>query len=167
MEHVENISIGQNVADFLRKKNRNRTRSGLRMTAMIDVIFLLLAFFVLTAKFRAPEQFLPAALASANAAIQSPDIVEPLAITIRTEAGSGCVILLGDTAPTHIDKIKPEAGLATFADRLQAALQSQRRTTADPVEILCDDQVEWDHLIKIYNILYAMGINDITFGASL
>ncbi len=165
MEHVENISIRQNVADFLRKKNRNRPRNSLRMTAMIDVIFLLLAFFVLTAKFRAPEQFLPAALASANAAVQSHGIVEPLTITIRAEA-DGCVILLSNTAPTHIDKAKPEAALAIFADRLQAALQSQRRTTADPVEILCDDQVEWDHLIKIYNILYAMGINDITFGAS-
>jgi biopolymer transport protein ExbD len=165
MEYVENISIQQNVADFLRKKNRSRTRGGLRMTAMIDVIFLLLAFFVLTARFRAPEQFLPAALVSADTAIQSPGIVEPLAITIRTETG-GCVILLNDTAPTHIDKANPQAALAVFADRLQAALQSQRRTTADPVEILCDDQVQWDHLIKIYNILYAMGISDITFGAS-
>ena len=164
MEYVENISIRQGVADFLGKKNRGRTRSGLRMTAMIDVIFLLLAFFVLTAKFRAPEQFLPAALSSANAAV-SPGIVEPLAITIHAEAG-GCVILLGDTDPTHIDSATPEAALAVFADRLQAALQSQRRTTADPVEILCDDQVEWDHLVKVYNILYAMGITDITFGAS-
>lgn len=165
MEYVENISIRQGVADFLRKKSRNRTRGGLRMTAMIDVIFLLLAFFVLTAKFRAPEQFLPAALSSANAAVVSPGIVEPLAITIRAEAG-GCVILLSDTDPTHIDSATPEAALAVFADRLQAALQSQRRTTADPVEILCDDQVKWDHLVKVYNILYAMGITDITFGAS-
>ena len=126
---------------------------------------LLLAFFVLTAKFRAPEQFLPAALSSADAAIRSPGIVEPLAITIRVEVG-GCVILLSDTAPTHIDSATPEIALAVFADRLQAALQSQRRTTADPVEILCDDQVKWDHLVKVYNILYAMGITDITFGAS-
>ena len=165
MEYVENISIRQSVADFLRKKNRDRTRGGLRMTAMIDVIFLLLAFFVLTAKFRAPEQFLPAALSSANAAVQSLGIVEPLAITIHAETG-GCVILLSDTASTHIDNATPEAALAVFADRLQAALQSQRRTTADPVEILCDDQVKWDHLVKVYNILYAMGITDITFGAS-
>ena len=165
MEYVENISINQNVADFLRKRNRNRTRCGLRMTAMIDVIFLLLAFFVLTAKFRAPEQFLPAALSSAGAAAQRTGIVEPLAITIGAEAG-GCVIVLSDTAATGIDSANPEAGLAVFADRLQAVLLSQHRTTADPVEILCDDQVQWDHLIKIYNILYAMGINDITFGAS-
>lgn len=165
MEYVENISVRQNVADFLRKKNRDKTRGGLRMTAMIDVIFLLLAFFVLTAKFRTPEQFLPAALSSANAAALSPGIVEPLAITIRVEAG-GCVILLSDTDPTHIDSATPEAGLAVFADRLQAALQSQRRSAADPVEILCDDQVKWDHLVKVYNILYAMGITDITFGAS-
>ena len=55
MEYVENISIRQGVADFLRKKNRDRTRGGLRMTAMIDVIFLLLIFFMVTTTFRGKE----------------------------------------------------------------------------------------------------------------
>ena len=49
---------------------RRRRRFGLRMTPMIDVIFLLLTFFVLTAKFRTPEQFLPIHLAVADAAVE-------------------------------------------------------------------------------------------------
>lgn len=36
-----------------------RTRIGLNMTSMIDVIFLLLIFFVCTANFKVPEEQLP------------------------------------------------------------------------------------------------------------
>ena len=44
-----------------------------------------------------------------------------------------------------------------------AVLKSQKRHVGDPVEVVCSDDVKWDYLVKIYNVLYVMGINDITF----
>jgi len=41
--------------------------------------------------------------------------------------------------------------------------ESQKRTADDPIEIRCDDDLKWDHLVKIYNILYGMGAGNITF----
>ena len=55
------------------------------------------------------------------------------------------------------------AGLAAFTQTVTTALQQERRIAADPVEIACGDSVPWDLLVKVYNGLYAMGIEDITF----
>jgi hypothetical protein len=34
---------------------------------------------------------------------------------------------------------------------------------SDPIELRCGDEVRWDDLVKIYNVLQAGGISDITF----
>ena len=168
MESVETIGIQQVVGGFLQKRRRGRRRASLGMMPMIDVIFLLLTFFVLTANFRSPEQFLPALVPAANASVTSFNIVEPLVISILDDE-RGCVIRIGGNsvgAETDIviQDAEPKRGLAVFAERLGETMQSQQRTAGDPVELLCGDEVTWDHLVKVYNILYAMGVSDITFG---
>jgi biopolymer transport protein ExbD len=168
MESVETIGIQQVVGGFLQRRRRGRGRASLGMMPMIDVIFLLLTFFVLTANFRSPEQFLPALVPAANASVTSFNIVEPLVISV-VEDGRGCVIRLGGSdggmeSDIVIQDAEPRRGLAVFAKRLGEMMQAQRRTTGDPVELLCGDEVTWDHLVKVYNILYAMGVSDITFG---
>ena len=46
----------------LHRKRMQSRRMQLRMVPMIDVVFLLLVFFLLTANFRSKEGFLPAEL---------------------------------------------------------------------------------------------------------
>ncbi|MBN1816900.1 MAG: biopolymer transporter ExbD [Sedimentisphaerales bacterium] len=146
-----------------------RPLPSLRMTAMIDIIFLLLVFFVLTAKFRAPEQFLPIQLPTNNENLPRLDVIEPLAICLFP-ASEGCRITIGAEIPLAeiLVDIDPKAEqMEEFSQSLKAILGRQKRTASDPIEIRCDDQVLWDHLVKVYNLLYAMGVNDITFAMEL
>jgi biopolymer transport protein ExbD len=139
-----------------------RRRLGLRMTPMIDVIFLLLTFFILTARFRTPEQFLPIHLPTAEAAVERFGVIEPLIINISGEEGD-CVAQIGQLRTVRIEGARYAEGLADFANKLTDVLSLQKRTANDPIEIHCDDYVRWDHLVKIYNVLQAARISDITF----
>jgi biopolymer transport protein ExbD len=136
---------------------------GLRMTAMIDVIFLLLIFFVLTAQFSREEQFLPIRLPGPASAAQRLDVpAEPLRISIAMQ-GDLCRIDLGRGRQVALTAKELPAGLAAFTQTVTTALEQEKRLAADPVEIACGDSVPWDILVKVYNGLYAMGIEDITF----
>ena len=158
-EQVHTTSIRQNVLGPLYKPRRS---PALRMTPMIDVIFLLLIFFVLTAKFRTPEQFLPIHLPASDSQIESFNVIDPLQINISATK-SGCVARIGNTENILIENITVDTGLAGFASKLVDTLNVQKRTHADPIEITCADEVKWDHLVKIYDSLAAMGLNNITF----
>ena len=162
-ETVETESIRQQVIG--RVRGAGRLTFGLRMAPMIDVIFLLLTFFVMTAKFRPPEQFLSITLPSAAAVSEDFGVIEPLAVRISAEP-SGCSVKMGPAnlnAAVSIRTANVEQGLAALANSLADVLALQKRTAADPVEIICDDDVPWDHLVKIYDVLNAMGVSDITF----
>lgn len=134
------------------------------MAPMIDVIFLLLTFFILTARFRVPEQFLPINLPNEVQA-RSAGVVEPLILDIRADR-DGCAVRFGPQGRAGESVIRAasvDADLAALVGKTVEVLKAQRRHVGDPVEIICSDEVTWDYLVKIYNVLYAMGINDITF----
>jgi len=142
-----------------------RAPIALRMTPMIDLIFLLLTFFALTARFRNPEQFLPIQLPAAMGETDRIDVIEPMPVSFSTEGGA-CRIRIGDGPGSRQVLLSPESEpqeLAAFAADVAAVLKGQNRTTADPVEIRCADDVAWDHLVKAYDVLYRSGIADITF----
>lgn len=149
----------------VRAGNLRRSRRkgpSLMMLPMIDIIFLLLAFFVLTAKFRPPEESLALRLPSG---VQEEDVftvVEPLGIEIvATEIGFE--IMIGGVEAVVIEEQAMEEGIAGFAGKFREVAASQKRYAGDPVEIRCGNEVKWDHLVKIYNMLQAMGMSDITF----
>jgi biopolymer transport protein ExbD len=135
----------------------------LRMAPMIDIIFLLLIFFLLTARFRPRENFLPMQLEIGGLSMAGRSaLVEPLTMHI-SPAQDGCKVILGrDLAVSIIDN-EPETGLSLMMDKLALCLQQQKRNTGDPIEIVCDGTVEWQHLAGIYNVLFGMGITNITF----
>ena len=159
-EQDKNSDVGEKLTGFLHR--RKKPGHNLRMTPMIDVIFLLLIFFVLTARFRIPEQFLGSILPDNKPNQRHADVIEPLVLYISDE-DTGCRIQIGIIENVMIQDKARDEGVTAFANKLTDVLTAQKRTTEDPIEILCDDEVEWDYLVKIYNVLYAMGIEDVTF----
>jgi biopolymer transport protein ExbD len=129
---------------------------------MIDVIFLLLTFFVLTAKFRMPEQFLAIHLPGAEAGVERFGPIEPLIISMSGAEGD-CLVQIGRLETVRIEGAHYAEGLIEFANKLTEVLRVQKRTVSDPIELRCGDEVRWDDLVKIYNVLQAGGISDITF----
>ncbi|MHC4075569.1 MAG: ExbD/TolR family protein [Planctomycetota bacterium] len=134
----------------------------LRMAPMIDMIFLLLIFFVVAGKWRPQEDFLPFRLPAAQAAGVSIAIAEPLQIEILPD-GTGCLVKIGSVRQVEIDQADMDGSMMLLAEKIGQVLARQRRYPGDPVEISCDGKVEWQVLARIYNLLFAMGMTDITF----
>jgi biopolymer transport protein ExbD len=136
--------------------------TGARLAPMIDMVFLLLIFFLVAAKWRPEEDFLPIKLPSAQAGLTAIGRTEPLRIHILS-AASGCRVQIGQADAIEISEKNVEANLAELADRVEAVLSSQSRFLSDPVEIICEPDVKSDYWVKIYNVLCGLKLTDITF----
>ena len=134
----------------------------LRMAPMIDMIFLLLIFFLVAAKWRPQEDFLPFQLPAAQAQGHRLAKPEPLIIHIFATQ-SGCQVRIGRSHTVQIENKNIEANLVMLMEKMESCLLEQKRFATDPVEIICDPQVKWEHLAKIYNMFFGAGLTDITF----
>jgi biopolymer transport protein ExbD len=132
------------------------------MAPMIDMIFLLLIFFLVAANWRPDENFLPLQLPVAQA--QEHRLVKPEPLIIRIwPAGTGCRVQIGQLHTVQIENEKLEVNLAALMEKMEKCLLDQKRFTADPIEIICDPEMKWEHVAKIYNMFYGAGLTDITF----
>jgi biopolymer transport protein ExbD len=144
-------------------QTRRRSYS-LRMMPMIDVIFLLLIFFLVTAKFRPKEDFLPVTLPSASQS-DTLKLIEPLLIELSSNE-NGFAVVVGGYGELFVADAELETGLVGLERMLMDVFESQNRTVEDPVELNCSDNLKWQHLALVYNMLYGLGISDITFPLS-
>jgi biopolymer transport protein ExbD len=132
------------------------------MAPMIDMIFLLLIFFLVAGNYRPEEDYLPFQLPTALG--QEANRVKPEPLVIRIAGTpSGCEVRINVTHSFDIDQQDSEQGLASMLSGLDECMRSQGRFTSDPVEIVCEPEVKWEYLAKIYNTLYGAGLTDITF----
>ena len=147
---------------LLQRRTDTRRNITLRMAPMIDMIFLLLIFFLVAGNWRPQEDFLPFKLPLAQA--QSPVTVKPEPLTIHIlTAPAGCQVRFGQTHSITIHQQNNDQELTLLLEKLKQCLLEQKRFADDPVEIICEPQVKWDYIAKIYNTLYGAGLTDITF----
>ncbi len=139
-----------------------RSRFALRMAPMIDMIFLLLIFFLVAGKWRPQEDFLPFKLPTAQAAHHQFGGPEPLTIHIFATR-TGCQVRIGQLQTVQIEDQTLAADLTVLMDKIHQTLLDQKRFATDPIEIVCTPEVKWDHLAKIYNLFFGAGLTDITF----
>jgi biopolymer transport protein ExbD len=131
------------------------------MTPMIDVVFLLLVFFVWTASFTVVEQVMPSQLSQAAGAddpIEQVDVPEPvdldnLVIRIKVEDGS----------PRWFVSDQPLADLA--------AVKQQLTTIADistdaPVILYPDQEVPLEHIVNAWDAAKLSGFAKVQFAVS-
>lgn len=137
---------------------RRRFSIGLRMTPMIDVIFLLLTFFVLTAKFQEPEQKLPVLAKNKDKSLQKKS-TKSLLIYVN-KSPTGCTLRVGDRPEIALSEDKPEEALLVFVHKVS---QDMELAGLSPIDLYCDDSVSWDIVVKIYDVLYSLGAQNITF----
>lgn len=140
---------------------RRKTSFALQMTPMIDMIFLLLIFFFVSAKWKEAEQILPLNIAAAQAHQNQSLNPEPLVIKLSADE-KGCKVNIGGTYSVLLQRQQTEKTLAVFAEKLEKCIAEQKRLADDPVEIVCEPGVKWQYLAKIYNLLYGAGLTDIT-----
>lgn len=84
--------------------HRRTSRIGqLPMTPMIDVVFLLLVFFLVTANFSAPENKLSSALQTERASASASDL-QPQIVEVRRESGVPTFVI-GELRTTSRDEL--------------------------------------------------------------
>ncbi len=119
---------------------------------MIDVVFLLLIFFICTANFRPPEERLPMNLSlpgSLSGAVRpTPEEEDFKFATIRISANDGQIFWQIN------DRIcNSPADLGTVLRKLA-------ETKSDlPILIDMDDDVAWQHFIHVYDLCRANGLS--------
>ncbi|MBN2064548.1 MAG: biopolymer transporter ExbD, partial [Sedimentisphaerales bacterium] len=77
------------------RKSKNSIQA--RMVPLIDVVFLLLIFFIMTVNFSQQEGFLAAEL-PANAHSATSSEIDPLAVYIISQQNGDCQIAIGNEA---------------------------------------------------------------------
>lgn len=128
------------------RSSGNRTSGGRPFTSLIDVVFLLLIFFLLTLKVIAPEGDFTIQMPRAAANEAAPEDPLPTEIRIRLVAGED-----GSLVQLKLGMRELGRGPEAFA-RLNREMDRLARfaTVESPleVEIAADYQLDYEHIVK-------------------
>lgn len=103
----------------LSNRQRRETKLELSMTSMIDVVFLLLIFFLVTTTFIRPEKRLLSAIEDREQqAVESDSELEPAIVDVMRVDGR-VVFRIGAVTSTDLGKIKPV--LESFGNKDEGA----------------------------------------------
>jgi len=134
----------------------------LKMTPLIDVVFLLLVFFVWTASFQAVEKTLPTQLSLVSGASTNPlDVPDPeqdfddVVIRVRWMGGKVSWQINEDPQP-----------LAS-AELLDVRLRSISQIKNDvPVIVDPEGEVPWEEVIRVYDMAQLAGFQKVGFAVA-
>ena len=136
-----------------------RSTLSVTMTPMIDVVFLLLVFFVWTASFQVIERSLPSSLLSApgsGAASQiDPELADFDRVVIQVDWQGG--------RPAWQINDRPVAALDQVRQTLAAIAAIQTRV---PVVIDAGPNVPLGHVIDVYDLARLEGFGEVQFAAT-
>jgi len=137
-----------------------RGRLDVKMTPMIDVIFLLLIFFVCTASFQAPEAILPTRLLLRGAVDSEveidPEVVDLENIVVKVRYREG-------RAQWQIN----DKDYGRLAD-VRAILVAAAKVKIDlPVILDVEPGVPMENVIDVYDLCRRVGLEKVQFAASV
>lgn len=137
----------------LTHQSRRPPVPGLHMAAMIDVVFLLLIFFMCTSSFRKPEEDLPTQLprvVGQQGATQ--EDFPPTRITLRTIGGGVLVECDGQSCPTF--------------DALQEQIRMRRQAVGE-ISVIVEGQadVPFRWMVGAVDACYAANVYRVAFSA--
>ena len=131
----------------------------LNMAAMIDIVFLLLVFFMCTTSFAPPEDNLTTNIPQVNSdAMVSPDF-EPVRIQLMQVPGASTEDVWANVTIICDGQICP-----TFED-LTVLLRLRREIADVAVIIDAGDNVAYEHMIAVVDVCRAVGLERVAFAA--
>ena len=134
----------------------------LRMAPLIDVVFLLLVFFLLVANFRSREGFLPAELPRQVVHTEVMEM-EPLQLFLNSLADGSCEVQIGAATTFVVKAAREEGDFTQLGRELKQVLAEQGRSFDDPVKLIPTRQTRWDHVVKAYDALWQINLRHIIF----
>jgi len=149
-----------NTLRSLTGRRRGRTPLRLAIVPMIDIVFLLLVFFLVTASFRGQEGFLPAELP--RRVEESLAELEPLEVRLACQPQGGTLVQIGGDAAFLVGR-QPGESFDILGVRLVEVLASQGRTTRDPVKLIPEAGTKWEQVVQAYDVLWRRGLSNVIF----
>ena len=138
----------------------------LMIAPLIDVVFLLLIFFLLAVNFRPAEGFLPVELprrdgAGEAGAARPGGEVAPLMVRVDTVSDGRCAVQVGGDEAVVFDGTRE--GFVGLRERLAEALRTEGRGPEDPVVLAPTAGARWDHVVRTYDALWRLQLSNIVF----
>lgn len=136
---------------------RHTRRPQLKLTSMIDVVFLLLVFFVVTASFQIDEGSLQAMLPG-NTSSVPPHIDPPPVPTVVSLRSSDD----GVTYSMSVDGV-PVLGASELSSYMANRVRTGQMASDDLVKIQPQGHVRWQHVLNVYNACVSAELEQVAF----
>ncbi len=141
---------------MIRRRRRHDTAVEMQMGPMIDMVFLLLVFFMVTAKPLKPEADIPLGLPGTAEQDEPLDLPDEQKIVIQS---SGAILLnespLADAGDRELDKL--HRTLYRLGEAAKAS-QSELLVTLAP-----EDEAKHQRIVDVLNACARAGISGVTF----
>jgi biopolymer transport protein ExbD len=139
-----------------RKKGVGGESMQLQMTSMIDVVFLLLIYFVITANFTIDEGTLLATMPGNSSNTQPEDDLDPPVNIDLTSADDGVTYSI----VVNGQRIENATALAGYMiNRVQTAQMAKD----DIVQIKPQGVVRWQHVVNVFNACVSAELENVGF----
>ena len=143
---------------LLTRQSMKPVRPLLNIAAMIDVVFLLLIFFMCTTSFEAVDKDLSAQIPQLSGDPSEESDFEPIRIELRLSGAATEAV--GSEVVIFCDGLKC-SGFVELAKML-----GQRWAIADiPVIISGEDEIDYENLVRVMDICYEIGFGRVAFSA--
>lgn len=135
----------------LTRQKREMPKRPLNLPAMIDVVMLILIFFMVTSSFNRPEQHVDADVTAPAGAGLEPADFEPIQVAIRTDSE----ILRYDCDGQVCDSI----------ELLRQRLRQHREIADVEIIVTSDDTVPFNEVVAVLDACYGCGFSKVGFAA--
>lgn len=136
----------------MKKRRRNRADSSieLQLTPMIDVVFLLLIFFMVTAKFVLPERKIPA-FAAEDETRRGVALVDEYELHIVRDIEGNVMVASADRKGWRLESLEPV--LRELRDYHDRNLVDGELAEDAGVAIQCQEDIEWEAVVKVLDVV--------------
>ena len=145
--------------------DRRHRRTGLvaitlNLTPMIDVVFLLLLFFLTASRFGSNEGMLEARLPARVAAVSVEIPRTPIRVRFVAQPNQP------DQCRVTIERFnETPLPLADLGQSLHKIQEQPGFGPDTPVHLMADNDIRWDHVVNAYNAALAAGYGKVYFAA--
>ena len=139
-----------------RKKGVGGEDMQLQMTSMIDVVFLLLIYFVITANFTIDEGTLVATMPGNSAQDQPEDELDPPTNIELTTSGDNVTYSI----VVNGQRIPDATALAGF---MKSRVATGQMKIDDIVQIKPQGEVRWQHVVNVFNACVSAKLENVGF----
>lgn len=139
-----------------RKKGVGGEQMQLQMTSMIDVVFLLLIYFIVTANFTIDEGTLVATMPGNSSENRPEDDLDPPVNIDLTSADDGVTYAI----VVNGQRIDDATALSAY---MQNRVQTAQMAIDDIVQIKPQGVVRWQHVVNVFNACVSAELENVGF----